>query len=878
MTKEVHRDPPSFDDLVQQLCQIKTSQDLLHWKQHSAVTPELINAMMAAVRRLFEKPDPDTAGRLADWCILLVPDLDDQIMTAKATATKGIALARRHDHANSLSYFDEALRLYEHAGDELLAAKVRMNRISIYGHLSRYDEALRDADISNEVFTRLGEKFLLAMNLNNLGELLFRLDRLQEWLVTIGRAEQLLKEMGEQKALAMVYMNHAVLVTSLNMAAEAYKYYELAREMAEATSQTYLASCCNYNLGYLHYVQGEYTKALDILTETREKLKGDQWYVPLCDLTQSEIYLEMNMSRDAVRLAEQACKGFESTGKPFETAKALTIMGIARSELHEERDAAHLLDQARKMFQDQGNHVRAAAIDLYQGVQRLQSGRYLEARLVAQEAYRTFSKEDVKPRAAFAQVVSARASLKAADLEAARHDAAIAVSLYGQSPTPWVGHKLHAVLGEICLAEHRLVEARLELLSAVDECERVRGNIAPDELRLNFLKDKIPVYDLLLNTNLRLGDSAALREAFETAERAKSRTLVDLLAGSIDSLRDIASCSLPEIQEILPPRAALVEYFMTDDQVIAFCVSQDRFEVIREVCSRRALKQRFEFVRFQFARLGANAGTSKEREALQLANIQGHLAELYEMLMRPLDVFLREHDSLVFVPFDFLHYLPFHALFGESCYLIDRFRISYAPSASIYRLFKKKQTTPDGPALLVGVPDDRAPHIPDEIESIRSVLPNVRTFVGGEATRDCVAREMTAARIIHIASHATFRPDNPMFSSIQLSDKPLTFFDIYNLRTSASLVTLSGCGTGLSSVVAGDELLGLIRGFLYAGATSVLTSLWDVNDRTTAQLMKDFYRYLTDGVSKSESLKSAMLRLREEYPHPYYWAPFLLMD
>ena len=136
---------------------------------------------------------------------------------------------------------------------------------------------------------------------------------------------------------------------------------------------------------------------------------------------------------------------------------------------------------------------------------------------------------------------------------------------------------------------------------------------------------------------------------------------------------------------------------------------------------------------------------------------------------------------------------------------------------------------------------------------------------------------MKSAGIIHIASHATFRPDNPMFSSFQLDDGPMNFFDIYTLQTSASLITLSGCGTGLSGVVAGDELLGLVRGFLYAGATSVVLSLWDVNDRSTADLMKYFYGCLAAGQRKGESLRSAMLRLRQDHPHPYHWAPFLLM-
>jgi CHAT domain-containing protein len=262
---------------------------------------------------------------------------------------------------------------------------------------------------------------------------------------------------------------------------------------------------------------------------------------------------------------------------------------------------------------------------------------------------------------------------------------------------------------------------------------------------------------------------------------------------------------------------------------------------------------------------------------MALANMQAHLKTLYGMLVRPIEQVLSGKQSVVFVPSDLLHYLPFHALFDGAAYLVDRFTISYAPTATIYRLFVERPVEHKPEALLIGVPDETAPLIADEIDSIRSVLPNARAFVGETATRDRLTQEMETAGVIHIASHATFRPDNPMFSSFQLHDGPMNFFDIYNLRTSASLITLSGCGTGLSNVVAGDELLGLVRGFLYAGATSVVLSLWDVNDRTTTDLMKYFYGNLAEGKTKGVSLRSAMLRLRDEHPHPYYWAPFLLM-
>jgi CHAT domain-containing protein len=382
---------------------------------------------------------------------------------------------------------------------------------------------------------------------------------------------------------------------------------------------------------------------------------------------------------------------------------------------------------------------------------------------------------------------------------------------------------------------------------------------------------------MLMRTDLRLGEPAMLEEAFETAEGAKSRTLVDLLAGSVDSLKQANSSSLKDIRQSLAPDAMLVEYVTYGDDVAAFCVSRARFAVVQDVCSKTELKKRFDFLEYHLNRFASNPAAAKARGSMALLNIQDHLQKLYEMLIRPVEGFLADVASLVFVPFGFLHYLPFHALFDGSVYLADRFVISYAPTATIHRLFIERQQPSNEGALLIGVPDEAAPLIAEEIESIRSVIPNARSFVGAVATKECLKREMETAGIIHIASHATFRPDNPMFSSFRLHDGSMNFFDIYNLRTSARLVTLSGCGTGLTNVVAGDELLGLIRGFLYAGATSVVLSLWDANDRTTADLMKSFYGYLAAGESKGQSLKSAMLRLREEHPHPYYWAPFLLM-
>ena len=115
-----------------------------------------------------------------------------------------------------------------------------------------------------------------------------------------------------------------------------------------------------------------------------------------------------------------------------------------------------------------------------------------------------------------------------------------------------------------------------------------------------------------------------------------------------------------------------------------------------------------------------------------------------------------------------------------------------------------------------------------------------------------------------------------MFSGIRLGDGYLNLYDLYQMRLDARLVTLSGCATGMNSVSDGDELLGLQRGLFCAGASSLLLSLWDVHDSSTAELMQEFYRgYITSG-DMAGSLRAAMHALREQNPHPYFWAPFVL--
>jgi CHAT domain-containing protein len=252
------------------------------------------------------------------------------------------------------------------------------------------------------------------------------------------------------------------------------------------------------------------------------------------------------------------------------------------------------------------------------------------------------------------------------------------------------------------------------------------------------------------------------------------------------------------------------------------------------------------------------------------------LKELYQLVIAPLANALHG-DHLIIVPHGVLHYVPFHALMDGNEYLIDRFSFSYAPSASTLAMCQRRPANSNSYSLLMGVPDERAPWIRQEIRSVANVVPLPKVYLGPKATETTLRNDGPRARLIHIATHGVFRRDNPMFSSVRLGDSYLNLYDLYQLRLPVELLALSGCGTGLNVVAAGDELLGLMRGLLLAGSQCLLLTLWDVHDRTTAEFMAYFYALLQKHPDKAAALRHTMREFRKRRPHPFYWAPFVLV-
>jgi hypothetical protein len=329
-----------------------------------------------------------------------------------------------------------------------------------------------------------------------------------------------------------------------------------------------------------------------------------------------------------------------------------------------------------------------------------------------------------------------------------------------------------------------------------------------------------------------------------------------------------------------PPRppagVALVEFYAVGRELLAFVITGDGLR-LRRVTTLDEVATLAERLNFQIGKMALGSDYVRANLDKLRAGIERPLQQLYRAVVAPLEEDLRGYERLVIVPHGPLHGLPFHAFHDGTGYLAERFSIGYAPSGGVYRACVERARPLGDRALVVGIEDAGLPWVAREIEAVGSAWPDAAILSGRAATGRALQRRAGSFDALHLATHGVFRADNPAFSSLKLHDAWLTVNDLAELARGAQLVTLSACETGVSGLSGGDEVVGLTRGILAAGCSTVVASLWTVSDESTAHLMERFYAYLRGWAEPAEALRLAMLELRSGYDHPYYWAAFAVV-
>jgi CHAT domain-containing protein len=255
-------------------------------------------------------------------------------------------------------------------------------------------------------------------------------------------------------------------------------------------------------------------------------------------------------------------------------------------------------------------------------------------------------------------------------------------------------------------------------------------------------------------------------------------------------------------------------------------------------------------------------------------SVQRILQRLHSLLIEPLASRLDDQQRIVIVPYGVLHYLPFHLLHDGSGYLIERHEVVILPASGLTTRPIVQQKP--GALILAHSWDGRLPHTLAEAQIVEKLFGG-KLYADESALRTVLQAAPT--QILHIATHGEHRLDQPDLSYLQLTDGQLYADDLLQQNLAYELVTLSGCETGRANVSGGDELIGLGRGFLYAGAGSLLVSLWKVTDVHTLDFMERMYQSLYAGASKSAALRKAQLEILVQDPklHPAFWGAFQLI-
>jgi CHAT domain-containing protein len=896
--------------------------------------------------------DPQQALSLAEAAVSIASRLRARELLASSFRSKANALYMIGDNSKALEFHAQALAIFRRVGNAEEEARTLNSSIQPFLLLGEYDRAMEAAEQARELFRRLADHRRLAHVEINVGNIYHRQDRFEEGLAHYERAYEMLLPFRDSEGLAVALYNMAVCLITLNDFPRALATYQRAREMCVQHGMTLLVTQSDYNIAYLYYLRGEYSRSIEMLRSTREECEknGDAHVLALCYLDLSEIYLELNLSAEAKETAHEGYLRFQKLGMGYEEAKCQANEAMALSQLGKALDALGLFAEARPKFVREKNLVWPWLIDLYQAVVLYNEGRLFEARRLCARAAKFFDTSFLPSKAVLCRLLLARLSLRTGNLEAARADCWHALERLASLEAPVLRYQGEFLMGEIQQTSGDQRGAYDSYQRAREALETLRSSLHGEELKIAFMKNRLEVYECLVELCLAAGgEKDSAEESFGYMELAKSRSLAELLlqhghgfgameagqSGLVRRIREMreelnwyyrrleveqlrpeapsteriqkleqealahenellralrelpasepeaqlhssrAVGSLETIRASLPPDAALVEYFSIKQQFIAAVLTHDRLEIIPLTPVARVVNL-LRLLHFQLSKFRLGDEYVKSFEKSLLDSTQAHLREIYEEVFAPLGSRLRARH-LVIVPHGVLHYVPFHALFDGERYVIDSFTVSYAPSASIFAYCQRKAALATGPPLVLGVPDTRAPQILEEVKSVAEILPGAELLVGREADERAMRDKGAHSRLIHIATHGSFRQDNPMFSGIRLGTAYMNLYDLYQLRLEADLITLSGCGTGLNVVAAGDELLGLMRGLLSAGANSVLLTLWDVNDLSTCDFMTSFYRRLEQGSGKASALQGAMQELRGRHPHPYHWAPFTLI-
>jgi tetratricopeptide (TPR) repeat protein len=792
------------------------------------------------------------------------------------------------DYGQALIAYERGRELFATLNDPAQAARMDVNRARALENLDRFAEAeqlLEDAHASLLASAMAQEVARVDLNL---GVLLLRQGRYQEALQRLERSHDGFAALGNDVEMTVVDHYRAHVYLALNLLPEALALAQACeREFARRGMKRQMA-LSEVVQGAAHRGIGNDAAALLLFDRARRifSRRGAIVEVALVDLERAVLLRLTGAAASARRVARRTEKTFETRGLTVHAAQARIVQSWCALDLERPDEAEslartalqiadglelatlayrvhHVLGRAAEA-QGQVEQAHASYLAAVESIERLQSDLWVDEFRAAFLDDKLAVYEDAV-RLALSQgwledafELAGRASMQA--------QAGLTYQELEQAPDE-AGQALLDRLRALRCAWH-WEHTRLERPGDVESEDDPERSAAVEDVTWNKLRDiEGQLAELTRRWQVRYGRSA-------------SSELLGLKPGDY---------SAAAVQRSLKAGATLVQYSVVQGRVVAFVARCEGIQDAVDLGPAQEIAHLIENWRFGLESLKLYPPDAVTESLC--ADAQAHLHRFYDLLIAPLSLSpssraYRADEPDVLRLYIGLHPalsgVPFAALFDGAHYLVERCHVIHLAGGLVPGDFCPRTAA----LLAVGYSDGgRLPFAVEEARRVaqvfaaRRTVPSPQRLLTEEAAVEAeFSRCSRRVDLIHLATHAAFRADNPFFSWVQLADARLTVADLYRLGlTGRPLVTLSACETGLGGR-RGGGLIGFSRALLAAGAGAVVVSLWKVDDASTAALMECFYRQLATGQAAGAALRAAQLEMLAQSRHPLYWAGFVLVE
>ncbi len=852
---------------------------------------------------------------------------------------EGIAKLTKGELENAILLLDKADEKLTQIGERLEAAQTKVARVYALALLGRYDEAIATGRNARSVFLRNRDLLAAGKIEMNMANIVSRREQHFEAEKLYLSARVKFRRLKEAGWLTMCENGLAITYTALNEFRLAEKFYSSALIGAHRSKMRTTEAEIEASMGTLAMFRARFDEALRLFERSRQKFQKLQ--MPQNDavakLEIADIYLELNLIPEAKRIYFEVLPELEALKLRGASARGYAHLARAKISSGEVTDAKADITKAISLFTAEKNEVGIAEAELVSAGIETNKLEFANAlRILSRTKERLIRARNFRLKL-LAQQLEAENLMALKKNRRARFLLLRIQSEAKRSHQLATEQTAQVLLGKIAVSAGKFSDAKACFKRAISVAEKLRAPLPAEEFRIAFFSARLAPYIELAKLYLK---ERKFEKAFELLERSRGRSLVESLvkrSQTIDSgkretrlsrelaelreelnwfysrldrapsadipglevearlrekkieerMRQISatarntksreeSIDLDLIKRLLGREKLLINFISFEGSISAFAITDKEIRYVENIATEEEIASCLEGLNFQFGalRYGLKPVQAFLPELRKRADF--HLQGLYEKLLAPFEDIMAKR-GLVIVPVGQLNYVPFHALFDGQQYVVEQRDVNSFPSATVFQHISQRRRRNIKKTLFVANADEKIPLVEREVQTLRKQFQNSAVMKGKQARVNEFLDIAGDYDLLHIACHGQFRADNPLFSSLHLHDGWVTVRDICAQRLKSEIVTLSACETGKNKIFGGEEILGLARGFLSAGARSLVLSLWTVNDEATTNLMTDFYKSLRAGSNAANALRKAQCNFISRGEHPYLWSPFFVI-